>query len=332
MSSSSSKKQQEEELKRCGCCGRDDLALKNCSGCGSVAYCDAKCQTADWPSHKTVCNRIKKEKKAQQEKANEAPKSSGSGSGLGDMGSILAALMPPPRPQRYDEVDVWNACFQDHHGEVEKMLRQLGLDLNDADPDDGITAAFVSAAKGHAQCLRLLALNNADLTKRDKQGGAPIHVACQNGRLDCIDILFDNGIDANVRTADEYGNTPAIISSMNGHVKALAIVLNRGADPNLANNHGFTAVHRACQYGHLKCIFLLVSRSADLNKKDVDGHTPLDIARRYKQRECVNLLLANGAVGMRKEDLPPVSEDLKVCMSASLIHAVLCLLSIVSYP
>ena len=71
-SSSSKKKQQEEEVKRCGCCGRDDLALKHCSGCGSVAYCDAKCQTADWPSHKTVCNRIKKEKKAQQEKANEA--------------------------------------------------------------------------------------------------------------------------------------------------------------------------------------------------------------------------------------------------------------------
>ena len=148
-------------------------------------------------------------------------------------------------------------------------------------------------------------------------------MACQEGRLNCIDILFDNGIDANVRTENEHGYNPAIISCMNRHVKALALVLNRGADPNMASNYGCTAVHVACQHGHLKCIFLLVSRGADLNKKDVNGLTPLDLARMCKQRECIDLLLANGAVGMNKKDLPSVPEYDKVCMSASFIRSVL---------
>ena len=301
-----------------------------CSGCGFVAYCNVGCQTSHWNDHKGTCKQKKKERKERE--AKEAARMSSGGGDLADMGSILAALMPPPRPQRYTEVDVYSACFHGHHGEVEKMLRQLELDLNWASPASGVTAAFISAQNGHGQCLSLLALHKADLTKVSKQGWAPIHMACQNGRLNCIDILFDHGIDANVRTADEYGDTPAILSSSNGHVKALALVLNRGADPNLANNYGVTAVHKACQLGHLKCIFLLVSRGADLNKKNVNGETPLDIARMFKQRECVDLLLANGAVGMNKKDLPPVSEDDKVCMSASFIHSVLCLLSIVSCP
>ncbi len=169
MSSSSYPQKEGNNVKRCGCCGRDDLALKKCLGCGSVAYCDAKCQTADWPSHKTVCNRIKKEKKAQQEeKASvEAPKSSGSGSGLGDVGSLMNALIPPPRPQRYEEADVYNACFQGHDEELSKILEQRGLDLNWTHPDHGATAACISALQGHDKFLYLLARNLANLLNGD---------------------------------------------------------------------------------------------------------------------------------------------------------------------
>ena len=319
MSSSSSaqkqKQQQQEDeddkVKRCGCCGREDLALKKCLGCGSVAYCDAKCQTADWPSHKTVCNRIKKEKKAQQEKASmEAPKSSGSG--LADMGSILAALMPPPRPQRYTEVDLWNACFDDHSAEVQNMLKQQGLDINWVDPEQGATAAYVSADKGYDKCLSLLAQNRADLSKPRKDGTAPIHIACQYARHACLLVLLDNGVDANLPTANEFGDTPVTIACQFGHVKILALLLNRGVDPNLANKNGNTAAHKACRFGHLKILELLVQRHANLNMKNVDGETPLDFARAFKQRECIDLLIVNGSTGMNKEDLPSLSEATKV--------------------
>ena len=123
--------------------------------------------------------------------------------------------------KRYDEEDVWEACFDDKHGEVDIMIRQRGLDLNWADPDAVMTAAYISAQQGHVQCLSLLGLHKADLSKRNKIGWAPIHTACHFGRLVCIEVLCDNGVDANVRIANEYGYTPAIMSSVNGHVNVL---------------------------------------------------------------------------------------------------------------
>ncbi|KAI9016615.1 hypothetical protein DFJ74DRAFT_677811 [Hyaloraphidium curvatum] len=42
----------------CAHCGRvsgDKAALKKCSGCGLVEYCDRDCQRADWPEHKKIC-------------------------------------------------------------------------------------------------------------------------------------------------------------------------------------------------------------------------------------------------------------------------------------
>ena len=235
----------------CAKCKKKGKSMKRCAGCGTVWYCNAACQTADWKDHKAVCKLNKKEKKEPEKKEPEKKEEAarGSGSGLGDMGSILAALMPPPPPLRYDEVDLCNACFYGHHDELKKMLfKQRELDVNWAKPDTGCTAALVAAAKGNTQCLLLLAQHgSADLSKANKQGWAPIHIACQQGRYASLEVLLDNRVDANLLTADECGDTPAIMCSSNGHVKLLALLIDRGADPNLANMFGTTAAHKACQ-------------------------------------------------------------------------------------
>ncbi|CAI7741967.1 unnamed protein product [Closterium sp. NIES-54] len=40
---------------RCGTVEGGGVKLKNCSGCGKVAYCSRECQKAHWPSHKLTC-------------------------------------------------------------------------------------------------------------------------------------------------------------------------------------------------------------------------------------------------------------------------------------
>jgi ankyrin repeat protein len=202
------------------------------------------------------------------------------------------------------------------------MCQQRGLDVNWANPDNGATAAYIVAQQGHARCLSILAQHGADLSKAIKDGWAPngwapIHIACQYGRYACLEVLLDNNGDANLRVADEIGETPTCLASFCGHVKLLALLLDRGANPKLANRRGTTAVHRACQYGHLKCLQLLRGRNAELSSTDGRGCTPLDIARLCKHPECVDLLLAAGATGMRKEDLPTVSDADKVRVAAS---------------
>ena len=159
------------------------------------------------------------------------------------------------------------------------------------------------------------------MSKADKNGWAPIHMASHHGRYACIEILLaNNRDDANLRVADDLGNTPAMLCSGNGHVKCLALLSDKGADLNLANRNGHTAAHAACERGQFKCLQLLISRGANINIKDTDGFTPLDYARASKQRECIHLLVTNGGVGMRMEDLPLVPEATKVCMSISAIQ------------
>jgi ankyrin repeat protein len=193
-------------------------------------------------------------------------------------------------------------------------LSQGGLDVNSADRADGLTAAYAAAEKGHAQCLSILSQHNADLSKADKHGWAPIHVACQNGRYACLEVLLDNGVNTSLPVADEHGFTPLIVASQNGHVKCMALLLDRGSDPNLARSDGFTAVHAACQYGQLKCLQLLSKRDANLNVQDSADRTPLDIARLLRQPVCIDHLLTSGrAIGMDVEDLPPTPESQKVC-------------------
>ncbi len=106
-----------------------------------------------------------------------------------------------------------------------------------------------------------------------------------------------------------------MLCSGGDHVKCLALLLDREeADLNLADSYGYTAVHWACRYGQWKSLLFLIRRGADINLEDEDGETPMDVARMFGHYSCVRTLTRYDAVGMRVEDLPPVSQALKVHM------------------
>ena len=294
-----------------------------------MVYCSAACQLAAWHDHKAACKLNRAAKTARDEALKEkatakAAPARGNSSGLGDMGSIMAALMPPPQQQqqqqqRYDEGQVYNACFDGHHEELQKMLKQRGIDVNWGEPETGATAAHAAAEGGHDKCLALLSqYAGADLSKMNKRGYASIHLACSFGRHACIEVLLSCGVSANLPNAKEI--TPAMFCCMNGHVKCLALLSDKGADLSVVSKFGLTAAHYACINGQFKCLQLLISRGAIVNSKDGENHTPLDMARAYKHPECVALLLANGATGQRPEDLTPVPEATKVGTDATYIQ------------
>jgi ankyrin repeat protein len=79
------------------------------------------------------------------------------------------------------------------------MLRQPGLDVDWAQPDTGSTASYITTQEGNDKCLSHLVSHGADTSKADKKGWAPIHIACQNGRYACLEVLADAGADLNLR-------------------------------------------------------------------------------------------------------------------------------------
>jgi hypothetical protein len=270
---------------KCDGCGKEecaDLILKSCSACHSVKYCSSACQLASWAGHKKACKQIR----LRMEKG---------GGGVGDMGSLLVALSSV---KRYSEMEVYNACVDGKKEVLQKMLKQSGLDVNWAEPQTGWTAVHLAAAQGHDKCLlMLIQYGGADLSKTNKSGSAPIHVACNHGRIACLILILDNGAYADLPTADAYGITSAVLCCMSGHVKCLALLLDRGANPDLATKFGSTPIHKACYNGQYICLQLLIARGADFNARDPDGWTPLDVAKSRGHHECVELLLEKGAVG-----------------------------------
>jgi hypothetical protein len=231
-----------QPLRKCAGCGKDGDGFKHCGGCLTVFYCSSACQLTSWAGHKAACKQIRLLRiKETKEKG---------GDGVGDMGYVKGTVMPQPQSQQYEEYDIGRACFNDHRDELQKVLQQSGLDVNWAIPDDGFTAAIVSARQGHGECLAMLIqYGGIDLSKKEESGSAPIHVACRFGRIACLLLLLDHGVDANVRAADVNEHTPAILCCMAGHVKCLALLLDRKADSDLADKDGLTPAHYACMAG-----------------------------------------------------------------------------------
>jgi ankyrin repeat protein len=332
-----------KSMMKCATCGKEGAEMR-CGACHSEIYCSGACQKAHWSMHKMECKQTQARTKQLEKEGGEGGSGVGGsgvggvgvggsgvgGSGVGRQGDLgqTAALSPFERHQC--QVQVFNASCYDHREELDRLLKQSGLDVNVTEPNLGFTAVHAAVEKGYDQCLSMLiGYGGADLAKVSKRGRAPIHLACNNGRIACLLLLLDSGVDPNVRTANEYRATPAQICSIVGHVKCLALLLDRGVDIHSQDKNGSTLIHEVCTKGHLKCVKLLISRGARINERDRDGLTPLDWARALDNSDCVQFLLEQNAVGSRRAAYMPVlTEDIKVqtrddssCMFALYFHS-----------
>ena len=67
----------------------------------------------------------------------------------------------------------------------------------------------VQAQNGHVDAIRLLAENGANVNSPDKNGYTPVYIAAYKGHADAIRVLAENG--ANVNTLDKDGYTQCIL-------------------------------------------------------------------------------------------------------------------------
>lgn len=88
-----------------------------------------------------------------------------------------------------------------------------------------------------------------------------MHLAAEKENYLLLDLLFDLGMDANVKTRD-----------------------------------GVTALHRAALKGDERMIEYLLTKGAKLNSTDAKGDTPLHVAVREKVEPAIKTLLASGAL------------------------------------
>jgi hypothetical protein len=145
----------------------------------------------------------------------------------------------------------------------------------------------LAAAAGEVGVVRrLLAAGAApDALVRMPRGPEPftttaLREAAADGHAAAAALLLDAGADpdlagsfASPLQAAVLGSTPLIAAATHGRTDVLSLLLARGAAADLADAHGRTAFHYACDRGHRACVKALAAADCDKEALDEGGAT-----------------------------------------------------------
>lgn len=238
------------------------------------------------------------------------------------------------------------------NGDPEKVASLLGKKGANATKQDseGKTAFHLAAAKGHAECLRIMTTHGVDVTAQDGTGHTALHLAAKNSHLDCIKRLLQSkcpadSTDNSGKTALHYaascgclqvvqllcehkcpinvkdldGNIPLLLAVQNGHAEICKHLLDHGADINSRDKNGRTALMLACEAGGLNIVETLIRKGADFSLVDALGHDALHYSKLSENAGIQSLLLSKISpdADMKSPTKPKQFSDLSSPRSAT---------------
>eukprot|EP01135_Chromosphaera_perkinsii_P003100 Nk52_evm8s235 gene=Nk52_evmTU8s235 len=165
---------------------------------------------------------------------------------------------------------------------------------------DMSTFAHLAVEHNSVQCLRLLVQPRAeggaglDVNLVDVDRTMCLHIAAQNGVLECARVLIQYGSDINAQDSDMC--TPAHYAARAGYATLLGLLLDSGANMLVENGLHHQLIHTACRKGHVDCVRLLLRRmkqkgipiEATVNSQ---GFNPAMTAAESGKAECMAALL-----------------------------------------
>ena len=148
-----------------------------------------------------------------------------------------------------------------------KLLINKGIDINqlpkekgDNENYKGKSALAYSVTKGNEDIVKLLLLNDANITI-DKTPILITALSTQNYKYQIVKLLLDAGVDIDVR--DGWGDTPLTIACEKGYTDAVKLLIEYGADVNYADKKGKKPLYYAINYSKKnEIIKLLVDEGA----------------------------------------------------------------------
>ena len=106
---------------------------------------------------------------------------------------------------------------------------------------------------------------------------ATIHTAAQNGNLNRVKALLNQGVPVNSRT--EYGWTPLHDAARYGRLNIVQELLKRGAHVNPRSIHGYTPLHVAAIANNPNIVHALIKAGANPKYGNIYGHRAHNYSR-----------------------------------------------------
>ena len=180
--------------------------------------------------------------------------------------------------------------------EARERLAQ-GEDVNQKD-EDGSTAIFSAVEDGDLELVKFLIDNGAKVDVRNDDKETPLMMIEEETPVEIVKLLLQQG--AKVNRVDADGDT-ALIRAADSRAKPeiLKALIDAGADLNIQNEEGMTALMTAADENDLENVRVLLEAGADVNLRDAEGDNAWDYAT---EKEVEDLLVTYGVV-LDPEDL-----------------------------
>ena len=152
---------------------------------------------------------------------------------------------------------------------------------------------YLASQQGHIDCVRKLVENGSDIESVNNLGASACFVAAQNGRLDCLEYLLDHG--ANIENTTDNGASILYIAAECGQFMCVFHLIHRGANLNCINTSGHSVLHIASQNNYCEIVKLLLDSGANIECTTHQNATSLFIATYEGHLQCMKILLDAGA-------------------------------------
>ena len=92
----------------------------------------------------------------------------------------------------------------------------------------------------------------------------PLHIACQDNKLDFVELLLKHGAQVNAPTID--GTTPLMIACKNGYLDLVNMLLKqKEISVGQRDNNGNTSLSIAAQENHDDIVFVLMDAGSNIS-------------------------------------------------------------------
>jgi ankyrin repeat protein/V8-like Glu-specific endopeptidase len=120
------------------------------------------------------------------------------------------------------------------------------------------------------QAVQVLLSHGANVNTKDNEGWTALHIAASGGALAVVRLLIKNG--ANVTALNSFGNDCSEVAT---RADVLEFLLEHGVPINGVKGEEYPPLNWACVTGCPAVVRILLRHGADVSTRDRDGDTPL---------------------------------------------------------
>ena len=172
--------------------------------------------------------------------------------------------------ERGADVNAIATATPDYLEKLAKMIEEGTVDPEQDPHVDGVTGVHVAAEEGHLECVNLLIAAGADVTVVDEEDRTPLLLAVKGNYGEVASALVKAGADPNTPYVDDEGESHNLLmDSIIVENEAFALLLiENGADLYYRDDHKVTTLLQAAHRGKSNITKALLEKHDPAKEED----------------------------------------------------------------